>query len=81
MFCVLLKLMERVGPTKGKDGILDAISNKDLLEKMQVMHSFRPHLKMYAEILIYKLCQFPAYYKMLTNEINYEVFVEIFIRW
>ena len=73
MFCVLFKILERVSPTKGKDGILDAILNKDLLDKLRLMHAFKPHLKVYTELLIYRLCQFPAYYKILTNDFKFDV--------
>lgn len=73
MFCVLLKIIERVSPTKGKDEILDAILNRDLLDKLRIMHAFKPHLKVYTELLIYLLCQSPAYYRILKNELKFDV--------
>ncbi len=73
MFCVIFKIMERVPVGKGRDPILEAIFNKDLLDKLRLMHAFKPHLKHYAELLIHKLGQHPVYCKILCNEMKYEV--------
>ena len=61
--------------TKGKDPVIDAVvTNNSLLEKLKLMHAFKQHVKIFTELLFWKICQFPAYHKLLISDIKYEVF-------
>lgn len=80
VFCILFRIIERVPATKGRDPLLDTVLNINILEKLKVWHKFKPYLKSFAESLIHKLCQYPAYYKILNNEMKFEVFVLINFR-
>ena len=76
-FSILCKIMEKIGPTKGKDQILDIFMMNDFLEKLKIMYMFRSYLKTYIETFMNKIFQYPAYYKLLHNEKKYELSPEI----
>ncbi len=73
-FGTMVKILDMRPATKGKDPVLDAIVlNANLLEKLKLMHAFKQHVKIFTELLFWKVCQFPAYHKLLTSELKYEV--------
>ena len=71
--CVLTRIVDKVGVIKGKDTIIDIILTKDFLAKMKLMYSGKPYLTKYLELLLGQICQCPAYYKMLSSELKFEV--------
>jgi len=74
----LCRILDRIPILKGKDEILSSIAeNANLLEKMKLMHAFKPHLKQATEYVIYKLCLYPTYHKLLQS-MKYEVFLLYF---
>ncbi len=72
-FCVVVKILDRLPATKGHEPILDAIvNNANLLDKLKIMHAFKQHVKIFSELLVWKVCQFPTYHKILTTKLKYE---------
>eukprot|EP00831_Metopus_contortus_P005809 TRINITY_DN12193_c0_g1_i1.p1 TRINITY_DN12193_c0_g1~~TRINITY_DN12193_c0_g1_i1.p1 ORF type:complete len:268 (-),score=51.08 TRINITY_DN12193_c0_g1_i1:9-812(-) len=70
---VMLKLIDRVQMTKGKDPILDPMINMSLLDKLRLKHTFKEHLRSPVERMLNKIMAFPYYYKVLSSEIKFEI--------
>jgi hypothetical protein len=71
-FCILSKIVEKTGLTKGKDDVLDIIISKEHLSKFKSMYGAKPYLQKYLEYFVFQVGQNPVYYKML-QELKFEV--------
>jgi hypothetical protein len=69
----VLKIMEWVGTVKEEDPIIDLIINKEVLNKLKQLYDTRKHLMVPIETLIHKAIQAPCYFKLLTEDLNFEV--------
>lgn len=75
--CAIVKIVDRVPFTKGKDPLLDIVINdKSFLTKICVMRKFKPYMRVYVDMLIAKIGQYPSYHKPLVNELKDKVSVE-----
>ena len=72
--CAIIKILDRIPFTKAKDPLLDVIINDtSFLTKICLRRKFKPHTIKYVDILIAKIGQYPAYHKVLVNEIKDKV--------
>lgn len=69
--CAIIKMLDSIPLTKGKDPLLEAIiSNKSFLSKICLMRNFKGHTKLYVDMLISKIGQYPSYSKPFLSEIK-----------
>jgi hypothetical protein len=79
--CSIIKILDMISFTKGKDPLLDnVITNKPFLAKVCLMRKFKPHVKLYTEMLISKLGQYSSYYKPLVAEIKDKVSFDVIMK-
>ncbi len=71
--CVLTKIVDKLGAIKGKDTIIDIMLTKDFLAKTKLFYGSKPYLARFIEMLLNRICRCPAYYKMLSDELKFEV--------
>eukprot|EP00826_Nyctotherus_ovalis_P002213 TRINITY_DN10423_c0_g1_i2.p1 TRINITY_DN10423_c0_g1~~TRINITY_DN10423_c0_g1_i2.p1 ORF type:complete len:297 (-),score=81.03 TRINITY_DN10423_c0_g1_i2:51-941(-) len=69
--CAIIKLLDNLPFTKGKDPFLEiVIGNKSFLSKICLMRKFKEYLRLYVDMLISKIGQYPFYSKPLINEVR-----------
>jgi len=72
--CVLIRIVELVGPIKTNDDLIDIILTKDFLNMLKEMYAKKPYLCKYIECLLNRISQCPVYYKFITSDCKFEVF-------